>query len=422
MAGLPQASGNGRPPLAGVRVLDLTWALAGPYGVLQLALLGAEVIKIESATSLDAIRRGSYVLSPNDLERSPTFSNSNLNKLSLRLNLKHPEGLKLFKKLAKASDVVVENFRPGVLERLGLGYDTLRADNPTIILASSSSFGGTGPESRRPGYAPIFQATSSLGNLTGYEDGPPAEMRESIDLRVGAALAYAVLLAIFHRRRTGRGQSIDLSSMEAMISLVGHTLVGYQMTGQVAHRRGNADAVLAPHGIYPCSVLPGKKQDRSGQAEAWVSIAVGSDGEFQALCRAIGRPELANDPRFVDLFQRRRHAEELDGEMRAWTCRRTPQEVTRVLQEAGVAALPVFTNKELFEDPHPIARGVWREVTHPVLGKQTVQGLPWKSSNAASTPLRPGPLLGQHNGYALEEVLGLPPQEIERLAEAGVFH
>ncbi len=158
-------------------MLDLTWALAGPYGSLHLALLGAEVIKVETITALDAMRRGIYALSA-DHERSPTFNSINLNKLGLWLNLKHSEGLALFKELASISDVVVENFRPGVLQRMGLGYDILRELNPTIIVASSSAFGATGPESRRPGYASIFNAVSGLGHLTGYADGPPTEMRD----------------------------------------------------------------------------------------------------------------------------------------------------------------------------------------------------------------------------------------------------
>ena len=403
------SSQNGRPPLAGVRVLDLTWAMAGPFGTLHLALLGAEVIKIETITPLDATRRGIYALSAGP-ESSPAFNSLNLSKLGLRLNLKHPEGLRLFMGLAAVSDVLVENFRPGVLERMGLSYETLRRHNPTIIVASSSAFGAKGPESRGPGYAGIFSAVSGLGHLTGYEDGPPTEIRESIDLRVGTSLAYAVLVALYHRQRTGQGQCIDLSSVEAIVSRVGHTIVSYMMTGQVAQRRGNADDVMAPHGVYP-----------SLGSDAWLTIAVGSDGEFEALCHAIGRAEMVGDPHFVTAEQRRLHADELDTQLHAWTRQRTPQEATTLLQAAGVAAMPVLSNKDLLEDPHTNARGVWRQVTHPTLGKQTVQGLPWKSSGPSAPVERPGPLLGQHNGYVLGEVLGIPTHEIERMAEGGVF-
>ena len=407
----------GIAPLAGVRVLDLTWALAGPYGSLHLALLGAEVIKVETSTALDAMRRGIYALSA-DHERSPTFNSINLNKLGLRLNLKHSEGLALFKELASISDVVVENFRPGVLQRMGLGYDILRELNPTIIVASSSAFGATGPESRRPGYASIFNAVSGLGHLTGYADGPPTEMRDSIDLRVGSSLAYAVLTALFHRRRTGQGQRIDLSSVEAIVSLVGHTVVGYGMTGEASRRQGNADSVMAPHGIYRCQ---DDASDGPRHADTWVSIAVDGDAEFKALCRAIGASEMAAEPRYGDAALRKRHEHELDDKVRDWTAQRTPREVTKTLQGVGVAAFPVMSTKDLVHDPHTKARGTWRTVTHPTVGRQTVQGLAWKSSDGMEQAMRHGPLLGQDNDYILGEVLGVPREKIQRMTDDGVF-
>ena len=407
----PPTAQNGHAPLTGVRVLDLTWAMAGPFCTLQLGMMGAQVIKIETGANLDGMRRGGlYQLTPDDNESSPTFNSLNLNKLSLRLNLKDPAGLAVFHSLAAVSDVVVENFRPGVLERMGLGYSRLAKSNPTIVVASSSAFGSKGPESHGAGYASIFNAMSSLGHLTGYEDGPPAELRDSIDLRAGNALAFAVLGALHHRRRTGQGQYVDVSSVEAIIALVGHTVVEHLMTGSVPARQGNADDVMAPHGVYPCL----------GEDE-WISIAVASDDEFRALCHVMERHDLAGDPAFADAFARRRQGDRLDAEIGAWTRSWTARKAADALQTAGVAAAPVMSNKATTEDPHPRARGLWTEVTHPRLGRQTVQGLPWRTSSPWSQIERPGPLLGQHNPFILHDMLGLPPEEIERMAETGVF-
>lgn len=404
-------SRNGHAPLVGVRVLDLTWAMAGPFCTLQLGLMGAQVIKVETAANLDGMRRGGlYQRVPGDPESSPTFNSLNLNKLGFRLNLKQPAGLALFYALVAVSDVVVENFRPGVLDRMGLGYHRLAKSNPTIIVASSSAFGSRGPESHGAGYASIFNAMSSVGHLTGYEDGPPAELRDSIDLRVGNALALSVLAALHHRQQKGEGQYIDVSSVEAIAALVGQTVVAHAMTGSVPARQGNTDESMAPHGVYPCL---GDDQ--------WVSIAVAGDDEFAALCRVMARPGLACDPAFADAYGRRRHGDRLDSEISAWTRMKTPEDATQALQDAGIAASPVRSNKAISEDPHPKARGVWTEITHPRLGRQTVQGLPWRTSASWPQVERPAPLLGQHNTFILSEVLGLSAQEIERLAETGVF-
>ncbi len=407
---MTSVSADSRPPLAGTRVLDLTWAMAGPYCTLLLGLLGADVIKVETARSLDGMRRGIYVVSEG-VDASPTFNSLNLNKQGLRLNLKHPDGLAAFKELASVSDALVENFRPGVLDRMGIGYDTLFDYNPTIVVASSSAFGAQGPESRGAGYASIFNAMSSLGHLTGYIDGPPTELRDSIDLRVGTALAFAVLTALHHRQRTGEGQFIDNSSMEAVTSLVGHTVVGHELSGEAAQRQGNADDLMAPHGVYLCA----------GDDE-WVSIAVGSDDEYQALCQTIGRPELATDPRLADGFLRKRNSALIDAAICAWTAQLGPTEVVEELQAAGVAAGPVLSNQAIVSDPHTIARETWREVDHPALGKRRVQRLPWKTSAAWQEVRGPAPLLGQHNDDILGGLLGIPHRSLRSMAEDGVFN
>ena len=395
-------------PLNGIRVLDFTWNLAGPYCSLQLALLGAEVIKVETATNLDGMRRGQYAIDL-DPDASPTFNSVNLNKLGLRLNLKQAGGVETIESLAAVSDVLVENFRTGVLDRMGIGYEALRRHNPTIIVASSSAFGGSGPESSYPGYASVFNASGGLGSLTGYEDGPPVELRDSIDLRVGAALTYAVLCALWHRERTGEGQYIDLSSVEAIAALAGASVFEHLMTGVVPTRVGNRDARRAPHGLYRC------------RGDDWIAISVGSDTEFRALCGVMGRPGVARAPRFADGYRRLRHAAELDGVVEAWTRRWAVVPLTESLQRAGVAAYPAASGEMLLNDAHLRARGAWREVEHPRMGRRTVQGLAWQSSPDGTPDQRPAPLLGEHNDYILGGVLGLPGDAIGALAEAGAF-
>lgn len=403
MSGVPRSA-----PLSGVRVLDFTWNLAGPYCSLQLALLGAEVIKVETATNLDGMRRGQYAIGL-DPDASPTFNSVNLNKLGLRLNLKRPGGVETIESLAAVSDVLVENFRTGVLDRMGIGYESLRRHNPTIIVASSSAFGGSGPESAYPGYASVFNASGGLGSLTGYEDGPPVELRDSIDLRVGAALAYAVLCALWHRERTGEGQYIDLSSVEAIAALAGSTVFEHLMTGTVPTRVGNRDARRAPHGLYRC------------RGDDWIAISVGSDAEFRALCGVMGRPGLARDARFADGYRRLRHAAELDEVVEAWTRRREAGALTRSLQGAGVTAYPAASGEMLLNDSHVRARDAWQEVEHPRMGPRAVQGLAWRSTPDGTPEARPAPLLGEHNGYILGGVLGLSSGAIDALTEAGAF-
>ena len=395
-------------PLSGVRVLDFTWNLAGPYCSLQLALLGAEVIKVETATNLDGMRRGQYAIDL-DPDASPTFNSVNLNKLGLRLNLKRAGGVETIESLAAVSDVLVENFRTGVLDRMGIGYEALRRRNPTIIVASSSAFGGSGPESAYPGYASVFNASGGLGSLTGYEDGPPVELRDSIDLRVGAALTYAVLCALWRREQTGEGQYIDLSSVEAIAALAGSAVFEHLMTGAVPARAGNRDARRAPHGLYRC------------RGDDWITISVGSDAEFQALCGVMRRPGLAHDARFSDGYRRLRNAEALDAEVEAWTRRRAAVPLTQSLQRAGVAAYPAASGEMLFNDPHLRARGAWHEVDHPRMGQRGVQGLAWRSSPDGTPAQRPAPLLGEHNPYILGGVLGLSSDAIGALAKAGAF-
>jgi len=400
---------GGQGPLSGIRVADFTWAWAGPQGTLLLGMLGAEVIKIESHARLDHARvhsltagavRGGY-------DESPLFNDLNLGKLSIALDLRKEEARDLARRLVARSDVVTQNMRPGVLDRLGLGYQDLRAVKPDIIMLSSSAVGATGPEASYAGYAPTFACMSGAVEITGYPDQPPSPLSGAVDLRVGTTAAFAVLAALHHRERTGEGQNIDLSSTEVMSSMIGEAFLEYSVCGRLPQRSGNRDGAMAPHNLYRCQ---GEEQ--------WLSIAVGSEAEWSALLAVIGDPELGGDA-FADPAARWRNQERLDGILERWTRERDPREAMEILQRAGVAAMVVHTGASIGKDPHVRARGVFERVIHPRIGEKAVVRPPWRLEGVRVR--RAAPLIGEHTEYVLEEILGLSRQEIDRLAEAGVL-
>ena len=399
-------------PLAGIRITDFTWAWAGPQGTLLLAMLGAEVIKIESRTRLDHARVRSLMAGAvhGGPDESPFFNDLNLGKLSLSVDLHKEESRDIIRRLVAKSDAVVQNMRPGVLDRLGLGYEDLRAVKPDIIMLSSSAVGATGPEKSYAGYAPTFAALSGAADITGYPDRQPILISGSVDLRVGTTSAFAVLAALQHRERTGEGQHIDLSSVEVMSSMVGDAFLEYSMTGRVPTRMGNRDSSMAPHGCYRCK---GEEQ--------WVSIAVGSDAEWASLKSVVGDPALEDDA-FAGSLERWHHQDRLDEIIERWTRERGPGEATEILQRAGVAAMPVYTSETVFRDPHVLERDVLQKVEHPVLGERLVVRPPWRFSEDDVRVRRAAPLMGEHNEYVLGEILGMSPDEIERLTQAGVLN
>jgi len=403
----------GRTLLHGVRVADFTWAWAGPYGTMLLALMGAEVIKIESARRLDHTRVRSLAAGPTfgGPDHAWIFNELNLNKRSITLDLGQPKAVELIKRLVKVCDVAVQNFRPGVMDRLGLGYSSLKEVKPDIIMLSSSAVGGTGPEREYVGFAPTFSALSGLAHITGFPDSPPIPVMGSSDLRSATAGAFAILVAIYHRAVTGEGQHIDMSSRETITALIGESILEYAMNQRSPYRQGNRDEAMAPHNCYPCR----------GENK-WVSIAVGTEEEWQALCEAMGNPPWAKEDRFSDAYARWHNQEELDRLIAEWTINHTHYEVMDKLQKANVAAIPSFRGDELFSDPHLKERGLFQVVEHPLLGKRTVTGPPWKLSSNGASISRHGPLLGEHNRYVFCELLGLSPEEVERLVAEKVIY
>ena len=407
-------------PLAGIRVLDFTWAWAGPHGTLLLALLGAEVIKVESRRRLDHTRVRSLMAGPvlASPDHSVIFADLNVDKLSVSLDLKQPRAVEIARRIAGVCDVVTENMRPGTLERLGLGYEDLRAVKPDIIMVSSSAVGATEPERSYVGYAPTFAALGGLSSITGFPDGVPSPLSGAVDLRVGTTCAVAVLAALYHRHRTGEGQYVDVSSTEVVSALIGHVFMEYVMNGRVPTRDGNRDLAMAPHNCYRCQ--SGEGGSLSDERGHWVSIAVGSDEEWRALCRVLGERALEDDPRFADVVSRWRHREEIDDIISAWTRERTAEEAAETLQSAGVAAMPVLDGAALARDAHLRERGVLEKVEHPVLGSRLMLGPPWRLSDTPAAIHRPSPCLGEHNSYVLGELLGMPDGEIDELVREGV--
>lgn len=400
-------------PLEGVRIADFCWLWAGAYATGLLALLGAEVIKIESMTRVDPTRQMTLTIGKEfeGVDRSPVFNSFNLNKLSVRLNLKRPEAIELAKSIVQVSDVVSQNMRPGVMEKIGLGYDVLKEIKPDIIMLSSSAFGSEGPMRRYGGYAPNFAAYSGLTHMTGYSDGPPNPMTGSTDLMSATTGAFAILAALNHRQNTGQGQYIDLSSVESLAVFTGDALMDYMMNGRVQTRSGNDDRIMAPHNCYRC-----RGDDK------WVSIAISTDEEWRTLCEVMGNTECAEDERFKDTYKRWGNREELDKIVTTWTINHTHIEVTELLQKAGISAMPSFSNEEIFGDPHFKARDLAVEVGHSVMGNQIVLGPPWRFSGTPAKVEKASPLMGEHNEYVFGEILGMSNAEIERLVDDQVIY
>lgn len=392
--------------LSGIRIADFSWAWAGAHATAILALLGAEVIKVESRRRPDISRMNSLTTSQQfkSLDESPVFNQINLNKLSVSLNLSQPMATELAKKLVQVSDVVVENMRPGTMEKLGLGYTELKSIRPDIIYLSSSALGATGPLRGYTGYASNFAALSGLSYITGYPDGEPSDIRGEVDLFSATTAAFAILAALNYRQSSGQGQFIDLSSTEINAALCGDAFLKLSSNGQEPARMGNKDEIWAPHNCYRCL---GNDQ--------WLSVAITNKQEWESLVKATGNPEWAREQRFRSLAHRLQNQDELDRLVEAWTCQRTTYEAMHLLQESGVAAFPSMDGKQLYEDPHLRERGVWQKMTHKALGEQVVIAPPWKLSETPAKITNSAPLFGEHNSYVLGELLGLTSQEIANL-------
>lgn len=412
--------------LSDLKVVEFAVFAAGPVVTKHMANYGAEVIRVESHLSPDGFRTHYPPFAGNrpGLDRSGCFAVFNDGKLGVTLNLKAPEGLDLAKRLVARADVVVENFTPGTIDRLGLGYEALRAVKPDLVMLSSCNMGRTGPYARHPGFGSMLSSLGGFTHLTGYPgETPLLNYGPYIDF-IGAGFGLiAVLAALDHRRRTGEGQHIDLSQYEAGLQFVASALLDYSANGHVADREGNRSPHMAPQGAFPCRG-DAAGADRSGARtdDAWCTISVRHDADWRALRRALGEPAWAADPRFDTLLGRKAHEAEIEAHLSEWTRARTPREVMETLQAAGVPAAAVNTMADLYSDPQLAHRQYWWALPHPEFGTFHYEAGGFTLSDTPPEPRLPSPCLGEHNHYVFCDLLGLSEAEFAALQERKVIY
>lgn len=390
--------------LAGVRIIDLTHAYNGPFCTMHLADHGAEVIKVEKSGSGDQTRE--WV--PFKDGESGYYAFLNRNKQGITLNLKKEKGKEILYKLLENADVLVENFRTGAMEKLGLGYDDLKERFPRLIYASSSGFGSWGPLAPRPCYDIIAQGMGGMMSITGFPDKPPTKVGASIaDNFTGTYLALGIMMALYNREKTGRGQRIEVAMLDTVYSILENAIVEYTMTGEAPKRAGNADPAIAPFDTFGCQ-------------DGEIIIGLGTDGQWETFCKAIGNDELLNDERFSSNNNRVIHYEVLKPMMESWTSTKTMKEVEDLLVEAGLPVGSVMTVGEATEHPHIKAREMIVEVEHPIIGKMRIQGVPIKFSTNPGSVRTPAPLLGQHTEQVLAD-LGYSAEDVEAMRNEGVI-
>jgi crotonobetainyl-CoA:carnitine CoA-transferase CaiB-like acyl-CoA transferase len=418
----PIASTGEVRPLDGIRVLDLSWVWAGPYATMHLAFLGAEVIKIESSSRPGLGRR--LALHPPDVEpslnTSAYFNQWEQGKLSCELDLSRPEAVEIVKQLVAHCDVVVENFATGVMDRLGLDYETLREINPGVIVASVSGYGSDGPLADYMGYGPTTGPLSGLTSLTGYVEGQPEELGVSFgDPASGMMAAFAVCAALVARNGTGSGSYLDIALWEATASNAVEGWMAHALGVDPPPRAGNRDVLMAPHGCFRTAAEPGDSQREPVDPGRWVAIACRTDEQWRALARCIDSPA-ANDERFATAAGRKANEEELDTIITEWTHVQDRWVIAERLQAVGVAAHPSMSPKDLLADEHLRARGYIEELDHPEVGKRAHTGIPWRLSNSPHGVLRAAPTVGQHTDNVLGQLLGLSEAMIDDLRQRGI--
>ncbi len=399
---MPRAS---RRPLHGVRVVDLTRVLAGPFCTMMLADMGAEVIKIEEPGQGDDTRRWPPFLAG----EATYFMAVNRGKQSVTVNLKTPAGLDLVRRLAARSDVLVENFRPGTMERLGLGYAGLARRNRRLVYCSISGFGESGPEAHRAGYDLIVQGESGIMDLTGFPDGPPVKVGNSIaDLVTGLAAAHGIVLALLARRRRRRGQKVEIAMLDVMASLLTYQAGLYLNAGQRPTRKGNQHPSIVPYEVFRA-------------ADAYLTLGVANNALWRQCCAALERPELASDPRFDTEARRVENRAALVPLLDEILGTRPADEWLKRLEAAGVPAGRIKSVAEVCESEHLKARGMIVPLAHPAAGGIRVMGVPIRLHATPGAAAGPPPVLGQHTDAVLRRVLGLRPAAIARLRADGVL-
>ena len=408
-------------PLEGIRIADCTQAWAGPHGVQLLADLGAEVIKVEPPYgAMRGDKKATSGVYPDGnpgerpWNRMCIFNVLNRNRLSVSLDLTKEEGKRLFKELVKVSDIVIDNYSAGVMDRLGIGYEELKKVKPDIIVASINGYGPSGPWAHYHSFGVVQEPMCGYMALTGYvgDETPYRSGVDHIDPVTGTHTAGALMAALLQRDKTGEGQQINVSMMESALNFIGPAILDYTINGRMLEHKGNRHTqdAMAPHGCYRC------KGD-----DEWIAIAVGSDEEWEAFCQAIGNPSWTKEERFRYLYSRLQNQDDLDKYVEGWTIERDKYEAMHTLQNAGVAAGAVLDIAELFSEPHLKERGFWQTVEHPEAGTMNIIGQRYQMSGIPTPALKPSPLFGQHTDYVFKELLGMSDEAVDKAIEESVI-
>jgi crotonobetainyl-CoA:carnitine CoA-transferase CaiB-like acyl-CoA transferase len=406
-----ESTSEPRLPLEGIRVVDCTAWWAGPSATQALALLGADVVKVESVTRPDLMRYTAAKPASEDgwWEWGPMFHAANAGKRGITLDLGHPEGVDVFERLVATADLLVENYTPRVMDQFGLGWDRLHEVNPELIMVRMPAFGLDGPWRDNTGFAQTMESISGMAWLTGFADGPPVLVRGACDPLAGMHAVIAALLALGHRDRHGGGHLVESVMVEAALNAAAEQVIEHSVSGIVLGRNGNRGPGAAPQGLYPCA-----------GSDRWLALAVADDTHWDALRAVLGEPAWADDPRLRTAGGRRAAHDLIDDELRSWTKDRDADELAELLARAGVPAGVVIPAREVVDNPQIRHRGLFEPERHPLTGDHELPTLPFRFSRVPAWLRRPSPSLGEHNHEVLTE-LGLAPDEIAALGERGVI-
>lgn len=402
---LIRRNGSLSKALSGIRVLGATRMLAGPYVEMLLADMGAEVLHVELPGGGDDSRHFAPLING----EGSCFLASNRNKKSITLNLRTPEGQEIFRDLAKISDIVVENNRPGTMDKWNIGYEHLREINTGIIMTSVSGFGQTGPYSKRPGLDIVAQAMGGMMFMTGEKDGPPVRTGNAMgDFLGGLYATYGTLSALYYREKTGLGQHVDAALLDSIIAVLENVIPNYVGLGRITERMGSRIPGIAPYNCYLAK-------------DGYVAIGVSSNALWKRFVEVLGRPELYDDPKFNSPSKRVENVEEVDSITQNWVAEKNVNDVVELLNEAGVICGPVYSVDQLINDPHVKARNMAPEIEHPIAGKLRVSGITPKLSLTPAGIETPPPSLGQHNEEVYKGLLNFSDERLKLLAERGII-
>ena len=406
-----EALRESKGPLEGVRVLEATTAGAGPWAGTLLADQGAEVIKIDQAGTGDILRQlPPFVKSSSTLDSSALYLTINRNKKGITLNFREPEGQELFKELAKKMDIIIENFKPGTMDKWHLGYKDIKKIKPDIIYTSVSGYGQYGPYSYKPGYDPVGQAMGGLMSVTGDPNGPPMRCGIAVaDNMTGWLGAYGSILALFYREKTGKGQHVDVNLLDSVLYASQSGIMLAALNDFTLHRLGNRSLGVVPFNTYRC--IDGN----------YIFLLVAGDTHWKRLCQILGREDLINDPRCNSIPARSQHFELVDGLVSQWMQGKTAEEAMVILDEAQLVAGPIYNFKQIIRDPHILERDIVAEIEHPAAGPLKLYGVGLKLSLTPGRVRMPAPMLGQHNEEIYSGLLGLRAEKIAQLKEKGII-